>query len=296
MRLAAYFAIHCAATLLCAAGPVHAAPVTVQDDSGNSLTLPAPALRIVSLAPHTTELLFALGAGSEVVGVSQFSDYPEAAGRLPQVGGSSGFDLERIAALKPDLVVIWKSGTSPAQIDALKSLGLPVFESEPHDFATVASSLERLGKLAGKADEGKRAASAFRVRWQALAARYAHASPVTVFYQIWNQPLMTLNDHHLASAALAVCGGKNVFGSLPALAPTVNIEAVLQADPEVILTGNDAGSEVLADWKKFSQITAVRRDNLFTLDSGILTRGSPRVLDGTEAVCGKLDIARQRRK
>jgi len=295
VRSAAWCAALSFAALPCTAGFAQAAPVTVQDDAGNTLTLPAPARRIVSLAPHTTELLFAAGAGAEVVGVSQFSDYPEAAKRLPQVGGSAGFDLERIAAQKPDLVVIWKSGTSAAQAEALHKMGFPVFESEPHDFATVASSLERLGRLAGKADAGRQAADVFRARWQLLVARYAHASPVTVFYQIWNAPLMTLNDHHLASAALAICGGKNVFGALPALAPTVNIEAVLQADPEVILTGSDASGEVIANWKKFSQLTAVRRDNLFALDSGTLTRGSPRVLDGTEAVCGKLDIARQRR-
>ncbi len=291
MRLAAV----CAGLLLCAAGLAQGTPLTVQDDSGNSITLPAPARRIVSLAPHTTELLFAVGAGSFVAGVSQFSDYPEAAKRLPQVGGSAGFDLERIAALKPDLVVIWKSGTSPAQTEALRKLGFPVFESEPHDFATVASSLERLGELAGRPDEGRQAALAFRARWQLLAARYAHASPVTVFYQIWNAPLMTLNDHHLASAAISVCGGKNVFGKLPALVPTVNAEAVLQAAPEVILTGSDAGTGALAPWKKFSQMTAVRRDNLFALDSGTLTRGSPRILDGTESVCEKIDIARRKR-
>jgi iron complex transport system substrate-binding protein len=290
------------AALLFAAGLADAAPVTVQDDLGNSVTLSAPAQRIVSLAPHTTELMFAIGAGHEVVGVSQFSDYPEAARHLPQLGGSAGFDLERIAALKPDLVLVWHSGVSPVQVEALKKLGLPVFESEPRDFAAVASSLERLGRLAGKAGEGKQAANAFRTRWQLLAAHYAHAAPVTVFYQIWSEPLMTLNDSHLASAAIAVCGGRNVFGKLPAMVPTVNAEAVLQADPEAILTGSDGGDRgtegvaALAPWKKFSQMTAVRRDNLFTLDSAILTRGSPRLLDGAEAICGKLDMARQRRK
>ncbi len=279
----------------------HAAPVTpqvtVRDDLGHTITLAVPAQRIVSLAPHTTELLFAIGAGSETVGVSQFSDYPAAAKHLPQLGGSSGFDLERIAALKPDLVLVWHSGVSPAQVEALKKLGLPVFESEPHDFATVASSLERLGQLAGKPAEGKQAADNFRARWQALAAHYAHAAPVTVFYQIWSEPLMTLNDRHLASASIALCGGKNVFGKLPALAPTVNAEAVLQADPEAILTGSDGGegAAALAPWKKFSQMTAVRRDNLFVLDSNVLTRASPRILDGAEAICGKLDVARRRR-
>jgi len=285
------------AALALAAGQAHAAPVTAQDDLGHNITLSAPAQRIVSLAPHTTELLFAIGAGSETVGVSQFSDYPEAAKHLPQLGGAAGFDLERIAALKPDLVLVWHSGVSPAQVEALKRLGLPVFESEPHDFATVASSLERLGLLAGKPDQGRQAAEAFRVRWHVLGTRYAHSAPVTVFYQIWSDPLMTLNDQHLASAAIALCGGSNVFGKLPALVPTVNQEAVLQADPEAILTGSDGseGVAVLANWKKFSQMMAVRRDNLFALDSATLTRGSPRILDGAEAVCSKLDLARERR-
>jgi len=285
--------------LLISGGPAQATPVTVQDDLGHNITLPAPARRIVSLAPHTTELLFTIGAGNETVGVSQFSDYPEAAKRLPQLGGAAGFDLERIAALKPDLVLVWHSGISPAQLDMFKKLGLPVFESEPHDLGTVASSLERLGILTGKATEGRQAATAFRTRWKTLVARYAHASPVTVFYQIWGEPLMTLNDSHLASAAIALCGGKNVFGKLATLAPTVNTEAVLQADPEAILTGSDgpdAGLTALAPWKKFPQMAAVRRDNLFALDSAILTRGGPRILDGAEAICGKLDIARQRRK
>ncbi|HEX7644469.1 MAG TPA: cobalamin-binding protein [Burkholderiaceae bacterium] len=282
--------------ILGAGSLAHAAPVTVRDDLGHTLTLPAPAQRVVSLAPHTTELLFAIGAGSETMGVSQFSDYPEAAKRLPQLGGAAGFDLERIAALKPDLVLVWHSGISPAQIETIKKLGLPVFESEPHDFATVASSLERLGQLTGKSAQGKEAATAFRARWQALLARYAHAAPVTVFYQIWSEPLMTLNDSHLASAAIALCGGRNVFGKLGPMVPTVNTEAVLQANPDVILTGSDGkdGAAALAPWKKFPQMTAVRRDNLFALDSDILTRGGPRILDGAEAICGKLDIARQR--
>lgn len=276
--------------------PAAAAPVSVTDDLGHSVTLPAPAKRIVSLAPHTTELLYAIGAGNAVVGVSQFSDYPEAAKHLPSVGGANGFDLERVAALKPDLVVLWQSGTSPAQVATLQKLGIAIFESEPHDLASVASSLERLATLTGTAAAGKQAADAFRSRWQALATRHAKDAPVGVFYQIWGEPLMTLNDHHLASAAIALCGGKNVFGQLAALAPTVNIEAVLQANPEVIITGSDAGVAALAPWRKFPQITAVRRDNLFALDSGTLTRGSPRVLDGAEALCDTLETARARRK
>ncbi len=274
---------------------VGAAPLVVTDDAQHEVVLPGPAKRIVSLAPHVTELLFAAGAGRNVVGVSQFSDYPVEATRLPQLGGSAGFDLERVVALKPDLIVLWHSGTSAAQVAKLRQFGIPIFESEPHNFADIATSIERLGKLAGTVAQARLATANFNQRWKTLGEHYAHAAPVQVFYQIWPEPLMTLNDSHLASAAIALCGGQNVFGKLPQLVPTVEIEAVLQANPEVIMTGSDAGRDALLSWRKFSQLLAVKRDNLFNLDSDTLTRGTPRVLDGTEALCNKLDIARRRR-
>jgi len=291
----AWFADIALAALAGFAGFANAAPIAVTDDAQQDVVLTTPATRIVSLAPHVTEILFAAGAGKSVVGVSQFSDYPAEAAKLPQLGGSAGFDLERIVALKPDLIVLWHSGTSAAQVARLRQFGIPIFESEPHNFADIASSLERLGKLAGTDAQAQQAAGAFNRRWKTLGERYAHAAPVKVFYQIWPEPLMTLNDTHLASAAISLCGGQNVFGKLPQLVPTVEIEAVLQANPEVIMTGSDAGGDALLSWRKFSQLLAVKRDNLFKLDSDTLTRGSPRVLDGTEALCNKLDIARGHR-
>ena len=282
--------------LLALAQCAGAVPLAVTDDAQNEVVLPAPAVRIVSLAPHATELLFAAGAGNYVVGVSQFSDYPAEAAKLPQVGGSAGFDLERIAALKPDLIVLWHSGTSAAQVAKLRQFGIPIFESEPRNFAGIAASIERLGKLAGTDTQAQLASANFNRRWKTLAERYAHAAPVRVFYQIWPEPLMTLNDTHLTAVAISLCGGQNVFGKLPQLVPTVEIEAVLQANPEVIMTGSDAGRDALLSWRKFSQLLAVKRDNLFNLDSDTLTRGSSRVLDGTEALCNKLDIARGHRQ
>ena len=272
-----------------------AAPITVTDDAHHELTLAGPAQRIVSLAPHTTELLFAIGAGSKVVGVSQYSDYPAAAKQIASVGGSSGFDLERIAALKPDLVVLWTSGTSTAQVAKLRQFGIAIYESEPHNLDDIASSMERLGKLAGTAGDTQVTLQAFRKRREGLANRYAGAAPVSVFYQIWHDPLMTLNDAHLTSSVIALCGGQNVFGKLAQLAPTVNTEAVIQANPEVILTGSDGSNETLLSWRKFPQLLAVKRDNLFALDSGTLTRGSPRILDGADELCERLDQARKRR-
>ena len=273
--------------------PAQAAP-TVIDDEGNTVTLAAPARRIVSLAPHATELLYAAGAGAALVGVSQYSDYPPAARKLASVGGASALDLEKIVTLKPDLVVAWRSGSSAAQIAKLRALAIPVFESEPRDFAGVASSLERLARLAGTEAAGNAAAATFRARLAGLDSTYRNRPPVRVFYQVWRKPLMTLNDAHLVSAALRLCGGQNVFGALPQLTPTVSREAVLAQNPEVILSAGGAPDE-LADWMRFPQLSAVARHNLFALDADLLTRPGPRIVDGAEQICRQLELARSRR-
>ena len=298
MPLGRLLRLLCAAAVVLYAFPTLAATasiIEVRDDAGNTVTLEHPAQRIVSLAPHATELLFAAGAGSRVVGVSEYSDYPSQAKQLPSIGGSAALDLERILALKPDLVVTWGSGSSAAQVARLRSLGIRIFASEPRSFDDIASSLERLSQLAGVPQAGQAAADAFRARLQRLTAQYAGRPEVPVFYQIWRSPLMTLNDAHLISAAIRLCGGRNVFGNLAQLTPTVNAEAVLVANPEAIFTGSEAGPDDLAQWRNFPQLLAVRHNNLFTVNADVMTRGTPRILDGAEAMCKQLDSARTRR-
>ncbi|TFW10077.1 cobalamin-binding protein [Oxalobacteraceae bacterium OM1] len=271
------------------------ATVSVVDDTGRTVTLAQPARHIVSLAPHATELLFAAGAGKHVVGVVEFSDFPAEARRIPSVGSGVALDLERILALKPDLVVGWNSGNAAGQLEKLASLGINVFKTEPHDYATIASSLERLGRLAGTDAEADRAAQAFRSRLQQLRQNYSQRPTVTVFYQIWRSPLMTLNGEHMVSAALRLCGGRNVFADLPQTAPTVTTEAVLKADPDAIVASSGAKDDAFAEWRRFSKMKAVVRGNLLTVDGGLLNRSGPRVLEGTEQLCRELDVARGRK-
>ena len=285
-RLAAIFLL----LLSCVAN----AAVSVSDDGGKVITLKAPATRIVSVAPHTTELLFAAGAGAAVVGVSAYSDFPAQAKRLPSVGNSARLDLERIIDLRPELVVAWKSGNSARQIARLRQLGIPVFESEPRDFAAIASNIERLATLAGTSPQGKAAANAFRHKLAALRQRYASRSIVRVFYQIWPSPLMTLNHTHLVSQALSFCGADNIFGALPQLVPTVGIEAVIAADPEVIFISDertDAGDM----WQRFTQLQSVQKKNIFNVNGTLMNRAGPRLLDGTAQLCEQLELARQHR-
>ncbi len=285
-----------AVAILLAPVPAGAA-IDITDDTGAQVHLPQPARRIVSLAPHVTELLFAAGAGEQVVGVVAYSDFPQAATKLPQVGGYSNIDLEAVAALEPDLVIAWKSGNRDTHLDRLAALGIAVYVNEPRSLDDVARSIEQFGRLAGSEAVARRAAEAFRARRAALAARYGGRPPVRTFYQIWQQPLMTINDAHLIADVIRLCGGENVFGGLSQLAPTVGVEAVLAADPEVIIASGMGASrpEWLDQWKRWAGLRASAAGNLFFIPPEIIQRHTPRILDGAERLCTQLEDARNKR-
>ncbi|MGK0545030.1 cobalamin-binding protein [Halomonas cupida] len=269
----------------------------VVDDSGAELCLASPAQRIVALSPSVTELLFAAGAGERVVGVVSFSDYPEAARELPQVGSYDRLDLEALLALEPDLVVAWAGGNPGQQVDRLEAFGLPVFRSDASDFEHIAATLERFGRLAGTQDTGDAAARKLRDSVASLSARYSDSPPVEVFYQVWEKPLMTVNGEHWISRALALCGGVNLFASEAPLVPRLSREAVLAADPEVIITGGmgKADSTWLDAWRAWPQMTAVAQDNLFFINPDLVQRATPRLVEGTRRLCDYLETARERR-
>lgn len=271
-----------------------AAAVEAVDSLGDEIQLAQPARRIVSLAPHITELLFAAGAGARIVGADAWSDYPPAARAIARIGDASRIDLERVLALKPDLVVAWDSGNPRADIAQLRRLGIPVFISEPRHLQDIADDLRKLGHLAGADASAEAAAQAFETRAAALRAEYAEQRPLRVFYQITAQPLMTVNGSHLISELLAVCGGDNVFADLVVLAPAVSTEAVLGTDPDVIIAGTWPGEPDTAfnTWKRWPQMSAVRNGRLYTVSADDLHRATPRLLDGAQQVCELLQQAR----
>ena len=281
--------------------PVAHADVTARDDAGNTVTLPAPAQRVISLAPHATELVYAAGGGAKLVGTVTYSDYPPAAQAVPRVGDNKALDLERIAALKPDLIVVWRHGNAERQTDALRALHIPLFFSEPKHLDDVATSLRQLGTLLGTAPVADAAAASFSRDIAALRARYASRAPVTMFFQVWDRPLTTLNGAHLFNEVITLCGGRNVFAALKPLAPSVTDEAVLAANPEAIVTTSagatrsDAPLPNLARWRAWPALTAVARNNLFAIDGDLLTRPSPRIAQGAAALCEDLEAARARR-
>ena len=285
-----------AGVMACVLGTAQA-ELVVQDDSGATVRLAQPARRIVTLAPHLSETLYAAGAGEKLVGVVEFSDFPETVKTLPHVGGYSRLDLEAIAALKPDLIVAWLSGNAPAHIDKLRSLGYPVYVSQPNRLPDVASEIERLGVLAGTSPIGNATAASYRQRLAALQKRYAERPTVRTFYQVWKQPLSTIGGKQIISSVIRLCGGENVFEKLETMAPTVSVEAVIAANPEAIIASgmDQARPEWLDDWKHWSSISAVARDNLFFVQPQLIQRHTPRLLDGAEVLCRHLETARSKR-
>jgi len=289
------FAHFCALTAAFCLSAAATAELVVKDATGQEIRLPGPARRIVTLAPHLAESLYAAGGGERLVGTVDYSDYPPPAKKLPRVGGYSRIDLEAVVALRPDLIVAWESGNASAQLGKLKALGLPVFILQPNRMEDVAGQLEILGRLAGSEASARLAADRFRQRLAALQANNASKPRVRVFYQIWKTPLMTVGGPQIISDAIRLCGGENVFGQLSQMAPTVSIEAVLDADPETIIaTGmGDARPEWLHDWDKWTRLSAVKHHNLFHINPDIMQRHTPRILDGTEQLCSHLDQARR---
>jgi iron complex transport system substrate-binding protein len=300
-RLLRLISLTCAALLACVYSFSAHATITVTDDTGAPVSLTAPAQRVISLAPHVTELIYAAGGGSKLVGAVSYSDYPPEAKQIPRVGDNKALDLERIVALKPDLIVVWRHGNAQAQLDRLRELNIPLFFSEPHQLDDIAATLGKLGQLLGTSSTADAAANAYRQEIARLRLRYASRAPVSVFYQVWDQPLMTLNGTHMISDVITLCGGRNVFAKLQPLVPTVSTEAVLAANPEAIITASagatkpDTPLPQLDTWRAWPSLKAAARNNLFAIDGDLINRPAPRLAQGAAQLCEDLDVARSRR-
>ena len=270
------------------------ADITVTDDAGRILRLLAPAQRIVSLAPHATELLFAAGAGDHIVGVSAFSDYPQAAQALPQISGGVRMDIERIVALKPDLAIGWLGGNARSDLDKLQSLGIPVFIAEPRRLDALPDTLVNLGRLAGTQETAQHAADKYKAKLARLRGQYHNRRPLRVFFEIAMQPLMTLNYEHLANDVLALCGGRNIFAASDLIAPDVSIESVALEEPDAILFSDSLGTvkAMRRWWSEHADLAAVRAGRVYSFPAAQTLRQTPRVLDGARQVCEALDAAR----
>ena len=285
------------AWVLCAPLLVRAADITVIDDRGKAITLSAPAQRIVTLAPSIAELVYGAGAGERLVGVARFSDFPPAVLTLPKVGDAARVDLEQVFALKPDLIIGWKTGNQSADIERLEQFGFKVFVIEPATLSAIPRVLRTMGRLAGNNATAEIAAVGFERGIAALAERYGRRLIVRVFYEIWHEPLMTVNGRHMINDVIRLCGGSNVFAGVPGLTPVVSLESVIAAQPEVVLGGSSAISpeEFAALWRGYRNFVKLRNVNAMFVDPDQIQRQTPRILQGAQTVCEHLEKVRSAR-
>ncbi len=275
--------------------------IEVIDDTGRTIVLQQPAQKIISLSPHITELLSSAGAGEKIVGIDDYSDFPEAARSIVSIGDANHLDIEKILSLQPDLIVAWGSGQSHNQfIEQLIHLNLTVYISSPEDLEAIPHTVENLGKLSGTYSYAKQQSQKFRDELINIINEYSERPSVTVFYEIWNQPLFTINGHHVISKVIEICGGRNVFAELPILSPEINIESVISANPDVIIAsgiksrnGNDDQRPPwLDDWLQWPAINAVNNNHLYHISPDLIHRQTFRILQGTRILCEQLQSAR----
>lgn len=281
--------------LLLTLAPLLAAAASV-DDFGRKVTPSHTPPRIVSLAPGATEMLFAAGAGKQVVATSEYSDEPAAARLIPRIGDSNAIDLERLVQTRPDVVVVWPGGNNAAQIGKITSLRMPIYQHRINSLADLPESVRRLGVLAGTQSVANQAAAELETRLGNLRALYAKKKPVRVLLQVWNRPIYTIGGKQLMSDVLQTCGAQNIFSDLPELGPAVELESVLARNPDMIVTSapSPAAAEWAQDWKKFGTLRAVRTKNVITFEDMRLSRLGPSVVDAAEALCKEIDSARER--
>jgi len=270
------------------------AAIEVIDDNGDKLRLNTAANRIISLSPNTTEILFHIGAGNKIVGANEYSNYPPAANNIIRVNNHAAANYELIISLKPDLVIAWQSGNGEKIISRLRELGLPVFVVETQAMVDIPFLYSRLGQLSGQSKQANQQADIFAEKLQGLSQLFATRQKVRTFYQIWNDPLMTLNGDHILTDIIELCGGVNVFEDSAALVPYVNMESVLAKDPQVIISGGANQNDLwdMGVWQKWPGLSAVKNRQIYSIPSDLLQRHSDRILQGAELVCRYLEQAR----
>ena len=270
------------------------AAIEVVDDAGDSLRLKAPAQRIISLAPNITEVLFHIGAGKQIVGADERSNYPSQASQIVRVNNHATANYELILSLRPDLVIAWQSGNGETIIERIRELGIPVFIVETRRLNDIPGLFKRLGQLSGHSKRALQKAAEFDYELNRLRTVNQAKKPIRTFYQIWSDPLITLNGQHMVSDVITLCAGTNIFAEAVPLVPYVNIESILAADPQVILAGGSEQEQKLevARWQKWDSLSAVKNQHIYSIPSDLMQRHSERILEGAQMLCDYLDRAR----
>lgn len=271
--------------------------IIVTDFSNNEVILAKPAMRIITLAPHIVENVFSAGAGEKLVGVVAYSDFPKQATSLPIVGSYTSVNLEKIVELEPDLIITWQSNNSDETLNRIRELGFTVYVDQPKTLVDIAKSIRDIGKLSGHSVFANKTADEYLKKLAVIQQTQRKAHKVTAFYQVWNSPLQTINGNHIISAAIEICGGVNIYADEFAIAPIINIESILDKNPEAIIASgmSDSRPEWLDEWLQWPSLSAVHNNNLFFVDPDHIQRHTVRILLGVATICQQLDSARTKR-
>lgn len=251
-------------------------------------------LRIVALAPHIVEMLFEIGVGEQIVGTVEYADFPEAANAIPRIGGYYGMQVEKILALKPDLIFSWESGNKTTDIEQLKRLGLKIIYSQPDRIDDVATELRYFGNLVNESHKAELAATRFEKKLAKIRALNINKQPIKVFYQLWPEPMMTINKSTWIHQLVEICQGINVFANNPTDYPQISIENVMVAQPELIIIPDEKSKKVQpkVQWQNWPEIPAVKASAFIHVNADLLHRFSTRMLNGVENMCSKIDKTR----
>ncbi len=269
--------------------------IEVTDDSGKVIKIEKPAQRVITLAPHLTEMMYAINEGNKIVATVSYSDYPEQARQIPRLGSYENVKLESILAYQPDLILAWNSGNNMDQLAEMERFGLTVYRDFPKTIEDVAKTLKNIGALTGS-KSSNRLAREFLDNLSGLKKKYRNREKIKVFYQFWDNPIYTVNGQHFINDVLNVCGLENVFSDLAQLSATVNREAIIKANPDMIIAAGMDGvhTDWIEKWKKWPEITAVKINNLFTINPDLLHRHTPRMLIAAREICLYADQARNK--
>lgn len=269
--------------------------IEVTDDSGKLIKIEKPAQRVITLAPHLTEIMYAINEGNKIVATISYSDYPEQARQIPRLGSYENVKLESILAYQPDLILAWDSGNNLDQLAALERFGLIVYRDHPKTIQDVAKTLRKIGILTGSQTSNK-VVSEFLEKLNNLKHKYKDRKHISVFYQFWDNPIYTINGQHFINDVLNLCGLDNVFSDLSQISATVNREAIIKANPDVIIAAGMGGvhTDWIEKWKKWPEITAVKLNNLFTINPDLLHRHTTRMLIAAKQICLYADQARNK--
>ena len=270
-------------------------PKLIWANTALSQTESQPYQRIISLAPHITEMLYSAGAGDQIVGVVSYSDYPKDALSKPIIGGYNAINLEKIIQLNPDLILGWTSGNRPQDIKRLKELGFNVQLFEVTQLEDIPNRIEALGQLTGNPTQAQQTAQTLRSTLTHIRQTYQNRPPVTSFYQIWHQPIITMNGDQFISQAIAACGAKNIYEDLPKLTATIGLESLFKRNPQVFLLGGQASfqQDWLTFWQQYPNLTAVKNQQIYLLNNSHYQRPTARLIHALEPLCKIIDQARQ---